>query len=223
MPAIGRESARTNGELLTGLLRRVGVATTDTNNREVAREGLREAVNEFNLERSWVDRRLTVRLTLVASTATYSLASRFRKSVTDQAWLVDSSNNRRLVVQENTYKQFLHNVTDESVTASDPTIFTIVNRVDTGTVELWPPPSATTITNYPSFEMVYFADIPFSVADNDNLEVSGALESAVFANALVKVNDMIGDDGKSAAFIRGADRMRSLALGYDSTLRLRND
>jgi len=124
----GREGARSCGALLSAMLRRVGHDTNDPDNRSNAMEALRDATQEFNAERVWIDRLLSDNtITLVASTATYALPSRYQKSI-GRAWLRNTSSERSLSVEVISYQRFLKRISDESAGESTPRILTVANR-----------------------------------------------------------------------------------------------
>jgi len=218
----GREGARSCGALLSASLRRVGHDTNDVDNRENAMEALRDAIQEFNSERVWIDRLLPNNtITLVASQATYALPSRYQKSF-GRAFLRNTSSERTLVVQVISYQRFLRRVSDESAGESTPRILTVANRVDLDVAEIWPIPSTSDVTTYPTIEFPYYADIPVCENDNDNLAVSGAVEQAILAKAVSILNDDIGDAKKADRFDRRASMMLSKAIAYDNRLRIEN-
>lgn len=218
--SVGREGGRVCSALITSLLRRIGKATDDANNRSVAADALTQSVHEYNLMRldGWLDRRLTTTITLVDATKVYSLPARYRKSV-GRAWLLDLSGDRDIAVAEVSYQEYLHSYSNSS-TQGDPSVFSIVNRINTGQLEVFPVPTTVSIAARPSLEITYFADIPVCGADNDTLQVSGGLEQAILSSALVTLNDMLGDPDRSAAFAFEAARFKREAVGYDNSMRL---
>jgi len=204
------------------MLRRVGHAINDVDNRSNALEALRDSTQEFNLERVWMDRLLANNvLTLVASQATYALPSRYQKSF-GRAWLRNTSGGRSIAIAVVSYQKFLKRLPDESAGESTPSMLTVANRVDTDVAELWPIPSTTDVTNFPTIEFPYFADIPVCENDNDNLAVSGALEQAILARAVEILNDDIGKSEKATPFRLKAERLLMKAIGADNRLRIEN-
>lgn len=218
---VGRESGRSCSGLVSGLLNRLGENPDDARNKSLALEALREAVNVYNLERNWMDRRLVSDITLVASDGTYALPTRFRELV-GRAFLVDTNGLRRIDVQDLPYEEFLLRVHDENVTDSTPEICTIINAVSDGILTLWPEPSAASIVTYPTLRIVYYADIPIcdTVDGTGGLAVSARLEQAVYAEALYVLNDMVGKADKASRYFAEAQRMRSLAVAYDNLRRV---
>lgn len=220
---VGRENARTCGEILTELLLRLGLKTSDGDNRSAARSALNQEVNKFNLHKSWLDRLLTVVITLTetagAGDRLYALPARFRK-VIGRMWLQDTSGDRTIEVEYKPYSKFLRDIRDEGTSDALPRVATISNRVDTGQLEIWPAMSSTNLTIYPTIELVYFAEIPTCNDDNDNLAVSGGLEQAIFDGALVTLSDMRGDADKTGRFFAASRDSLRAAVSYDAQMRL---
>lgn len=221
---IGREGGRTCAELITALLRRLGKSTTDGDNRVTASEAMREAVNSFNLERvdGWMDRLITgtaAQLALTASIATVALPGRYRKHF-GRAWLIDTDGDRSLELEMLTPSQFLRGITDETASDSVPQIATVFNRLDTGVLEMWPPPSASSITDYPSIEMPCFLDIAWCGDESASMGVSAAIEQCIFAEGLSVCNDMLGDEDKTAIYAARAANMLRKAIAFDNSMRI---
>lgn len=216
---IGRENARTCGDLITGMLLRLGHDKDNVNNRALAADALNQSVNEFNLERVWNDRLLETTITLAADTATYSLPSRMVKSI-GAYWLRDTNGNRVIYVADLPYAEYLQFVSSENVTASQPQIAFIQNRVNSAVIELWPAPTAANIAIYPTLEVNYYAAIPTCTDDNDNLGVSAEIEQAIYVNALSILNDFIGDEAKANRLLSQAINLKRLAIGLDNRMRI---
>jgi len=216
---VGREDARTFGELATDLLRRLGQDVNDLQNRSLAQSSLRQAVQSFNMLKSWVDRRLVANVALVAGTETYELPSRFRRLV-GRAYLLDSAGKRLFPVEDIPYEEYLMRVRVENVADSFPIVFFIQNRVNDSLLTVWPAPNAASVTAYPTLMLAYFADIPSPNDESDHLGVSEALEAAIFSEALYVLNDMIGSSEKARSLLAQAMAHKQMAVGYDNEFRL---
>ena len=216
---VGRENAKTCGELVTTLLRRLGHDQDENDNRALAKDALNQSINEFNLERVWNDRLIETTIALITDTKTYPLPARMVKSI-GAYWLRDTSGNRILFVADMPYWQWLKLVPSENVTSSQPQIAFIQNRVDSSVIELWPAPTAANIVNFPTLEVNYYAEIPICTDDNDNTAMSGAIEQAIFANALYILNDFIGDEGKANRFLSQAINLKDKAVAFDNRMRI---
>ena len=218
---VGRESGRSCSGLVSALLSRLGENGDDARNRSLALEALRQAVDVFNLERTWMDRRLVAEVDFVASTDTYSLPTRFQALI-GRAFLLDTDGVRTLDMVDMPYEEFLIKVHDERTSDGVPEIFTIINAVNDGLFTVWPAPSAASIAIYPSMRLVYYADIPIcdSADGAGSLAVSGRLEQAIFSEALYVLNDMIGKADKAPRYFAEAQRLRVLAMAYDSRRRV---
>jgi hypothetical protein len=219
--SVGREDASSCGVLISRLLRRLGHDPNDPQDREIAKEALNESVDEFNIDRNWMDRLLVRDIALAADQDEYNLPSRFRETI-GRAWIINSSSERILEIAVRSYTDYLLSIPFENVSSGSIYLVTVRNRVDGGLVKVHPAPSSAWITNNPTLRLLYFADIPHCTSDNDALGVSTPLEQAIFINALAILNDELGDIEKATRFIRRAEMVKARVVGWDNKLRLKD-
>jgi hypothetical protein len=215
----GRGTGRTNQQVITDVLTRLGRNTSNTTDRSVVLSCLNQAVDDFNLERTWQERRVSTTVDLVSHQATYTLTvTNFVKTV-GRVWAQDTSGDRDKTIPVYPYEKFLRFVSDEGVTSSTPRVFSVPNRMDgtTGQVFVWPKPSADYISSNPTIEIHYYAEIDaYSDTSASTQTVSSAIERAIELKALTIANDMIGDEDKAIRFQNLADRAMGRAIAFDN-------
>lgn len=216
--AVGNEGARSCSGLVSELLNYVGASGTKAELR--AKAILNQSVADFNADKLWMDRFLKADIPLAADTATFPLPARWAGD-RGYAWLLDTDGERFLAVKFLPFTDFLKVVPNTRTASSQARYFTIENRVDSGSIEIFPEMSAASFALYPELRVFYFADIPGCSAGSDTLQVSGALENAIFDNALWRLNLLLGSTSKEALFRAQAEFSRRRARKYDNRLRLR--
>ena len=214
----GRENSRTCGVIITDMLKRLGKDSTNSDLRDLGQDVLNQSVDEFNLEREWSDRLLETSTATTSVGTTYALPLRFKRFI-GRVWALNSDNERVREIEDKPWAEFMRSVSQENVGASEIRLVSVQNRVTNTNFEVWPQPSAAWVALHPRLELQYYADITHCTSDATTLDLNTALERAIELNALLILNDYIGDSNKANAYFRQAARASSFAIGADNRVR----
>ena len=143
-----------------------------------AREAIFEEIRSFN-SWLWSFNRVTEDITLVASTADYTLKQDWRKQL--RAQMVDSSGNTRDEVSWIEWSDWVSRFPDQSTTGSIPLLYTTRNLHETGLVTVDPVPAST--LTYPTLRLFYFRRI-LCPADGAVINVPSEVEQVIFEGAI---------------------------------------
>ena len=151
-----------------------------------AREALFEEIRSYNSWK-WTFNRVKEDLTLVASTADYTLSQDFRSPLRGQ--MVDSSSKTRCEVSWIDWSDWASEVPDQSSTGSMPLLYTARNIHENGLVTVDPVPAST--LTYPTLRLFYHRRI-LCPADNEVINVPTEVEQAIFDGAIWRFLRKIG-------------------------------
>lgn len=151
---------------------------------DAAKIAVQDAVRVADRQRVWMDAYTEALYNTIAGT-NYQLPSRFRHPA-GPGWLIDASGRQRFEIhyrQPVIFRQVVHS---ETTTGGLPRLYTIINRVTTGQLTVYPLPSATTITNYPQFRIPYFSGLTVPKENGQFIVAGEVLESAIYEEALFR-------------------------------------
>jgi len=169
---------RSLGALVTELAQYSGGENRDDVQAK-ARASIFAAIRQFN-QVYWTFNRLSQDLTLVASTATYTLNSRFARQ--HRAQMVDSSSKTREDVGWIPWELWVSSFPDQSTTGSMPLFYTAHNTHETGLITVDPVPASS--LTYPTLRIFYFRWIALPSGDNDSIDCPSVVEQAIFDMAV---------------------------------------
>ena len=144
-----------------------------------AQQAIFEAIRSFN-SWAWTFNRVTEDITLVASTADYSLAANWRNAL--RAQMVDSSSNTRNDVSWIPWSDWVSAFPDQSTTGSIPLFYTARNVYENGLVTVDPVPAST--LTYPTLRLFYHRRILCPVNGSTSINAPTEVEQAIFDEAI---------------------------------------
>ena len=226
---IGMENGIVCGALANQLARLVG-SEGDERAEEIAKIAIRDAVATADAKRIWQDRYFETDITFVVDpdapaddltrgSKIYDLPARFRMPA-GKAWLKNANGHRQLPVQFLPRRSFLAYIRNEAGGGSGlPWLYTIQNRIDTGSIEVWSRPTLISRTNYPTMLLTYYAAIPLPNSDDDILPVGEVLLEAITQEARANFYGYISEPMQEARQRIRADQRWIEAVSDDNDRR----
>jgi len=205
-------------QLITRVLRRTGLSTSDTEYQGIAREYINQILAEVMpmVPWWWLDR--TTTFATVASTRTYSPVS---GNVTNWWSFVDETNNRTLdIIGPDSYDSF---DPDRSETGNPRAVY--VSGVNTSTgypeIDLFPLPDAAN-----TIRVRYRAEIAEWTSSNDATSLSAlgiprVMESVLLYGATSLYMEDEGDDGSSG--VESSNFQRALRAAKEQNLAMQGN